>query len=208
MALTKAQVREILGNAGVTEDKIKEATAAIISGHTDSIEALREERDSLREDVAKYKEFEQKYKDTAKDLEDAQARLSGEKDYDALKKEFEDYKKSVDAAKSKAAKTEALKSLLAGLGIADKRTAAIIKVSDIDGITLDKDGNIKDADELTEKLKNEWADFIPTQTEAGAKTANPTKNTGGSKMTKEEILAIKDTTARQQAISENLDLFE
>lgn len=208
MSLTKAQVREILGKADIPADKLKEATDAIISGHTDSIEALREERDALREDVAKFKEFEQKFKDSQKELEDAKARINGEKDYDTLKKDFDDYKKSIETEKSKAAKTEAFKSLLAGLGIADKRMAAIIKVSDIDGIQLDKDGNIKKADELTETLKEEWAEFIPKQSEAGAQTANPAKNTGGSKMTKEEILAIKDTATRQKAISENLELFE
>lgn len=208
MSLTKAQVREILGKADIPSDKLKEAVDSIISGHTDSIEALREERDSLRDDVAKYKEFEQKYKDTAKELDEANARLSGEKDFDSLKKEFDDYKKSVESEKSRAAKTEAFKSLLAELGIADKRMPAIIKVSDIDGISLNKDGGITNAEKLKESLKEEWADFIPTQSEKGAKTAEPVQNKGGSTMTRDEILAIKDTAARQKAISENLDLFE
>ena len=207
MALTKAQVREILGKADIPTDKLKDALEAIISGHTDSIEALREERDTLRDEISKYKEYEQKYKDVQAELEDAKKLISGEKDYDSLKKEFDDYKKSVETEKSKTAKTEAVKSLLAELGISEKRMAAILKVTDIDGISLNKDGGITNAEKLKETLKDEWSEFIPTQSEKGANTAEPRKNTGGNKMTKDEILAIKDTAQRQQAISENLDLF-
>ncbi len=207
MALTKAQVREILSQAGTPEDKIKEATESIISGHTSSIEALREERDKLREDVDKYKEFETKYNDTQKALEEAEKKISGEKDYDALKTEYDAYKAKISAEKSKAAKETAYKAVLSELGIADKRISAILKVTDLDKVDLDKDGAIKDKDALSKSLREEWDDFIPKQHTQGATTANPKSNTGGQKMTKEDIYAIKDPIARQKAISENIELF-
>jgi len=55
----------------------------------------------------------------------------------------------------------------------------VIKVSNMDEIKLDKDGKIEDADKLTESVKTEWADFIVTKREEGAKTPNPSDNNGG-----------------------------
>jgi hypothetical protein len=208
MSLTKAQVREILSRADTPADKLKEAVDDIISGHTSSIEALREERDKLREDVDKYKDFEAKYNDTKKELDEAQKKIDGEKDYDKLKADFDAYKKQISDEKNHSAKESAYKKVLSELGITDKRVSAILKVSDISKIDLGKDGEIKNKDDLSKSLREEWAEFIPKEHQQGAKTANPTSNTGGSKMTKEEILAIKDTVARQKAMAENFELFE
>jgi hypothetical protein len=58
-----------------------------------------------------------------------------------------------------------------------------------------------------EGIKDEWADFITTQGTVGASTSTPPTNNGGTTMTRDEILAIKDTSARQQAIAEHHELF-
>lgn len=126
--------------------------------------------------------------------------------YDALKEEFSTYKKTEEAKATRASKEEAYKGLLKNCGIADKRIAAVLKVSDVDNIELDKDGNIKDAKELEKSIKEEWSDFITTDGATGAKTSNPPTNNGGKK-TKEEILAIKDTAERQAAMAENPEVF-
>ena len=83
----------------------------------------------------------------------------------------------------------------------------MLKVSDIDNVSLDDNGNIKDADKLIESVKSEWSDFIPTTSEKGADTATPPSNTGGSSMTREQIMNIKDRSERQKAIAENPKLF-
>ena len=77
----------------------------------------------------------------------------------------------------------------------------------IDKLELDADGKVKDSKDLVKGIADEWADFVVKETKAGAETGNPPKTEGGAKMTKEEIFAIKDTTARQQAMLENKDLF-
>ena len=71
----------------------------------------------------------------------------------------------------------------------------------------DKDGNVKDSKDIVKSLKTEWADFIVTEGVRGASTSNPPANTGGGKMSKDEIMKIKDTAERQQAMLENKDLF-
>ena len=78
--------------------------------------------------------------------------------------------------------------------------------SELDKIELDEDGKIKDVDKLKESIKKEWADFIVAEGQKGANTATPPANEG-AKMSKEDILKIKDPAARQKAMYENSELF-
>ena len=76
------------------------------------------------------------------------------------------------------------------------------------GVELDDKGAIKGADKLSEAIKTEWADFIPTTHTEGAPTSTPPVNNGSKPtMTKEQIMGIKDPVARQSAIAKNMDLF-
>lgn len=84
----------------------------------------------------------------------------------------------------------------------------IVRLSgeDIDKMELDSKGNVKNADKLAESLKNDWSDYVGSTTTKGAPVDNPPENTG-SKMTKDQIFAIKDAGERQAAIAANADLF-
>ena len=68
-------------------------------------------------------------------------------------------------------------------------------------------GNLKGIMKLVEGMKTSLAPYISTQQTKGSKVSNPPKNTGG-KPTRDEIMAIKDDAERQQAIAENMDLFQ
>jgi hypothetical protein len=127
--------------------------------------------------------------------------------YDALKEDFEAYKKDITAKETKATRTNAYKELLKQAGVSEKRLDAIIKVSDIDSLEMGDDGKFKDANKILENIKTEWADFITTTETHGANTATPPSNNGGGKMTKAEIMKIKDTSERQKAIADNHELF-
>ena len=211
MALTNAYVKEILSKAGVDSDNMKEAVNAIIEGHTTSIEALREERDNYKEKAQKAEELEKELEKTQKELKEATSDDAEEKlkaKYDMLKEEFKEYKKEIEAKAVKETKSKAYKEMLKEAGISDKRIEAVLKVSDVDSIELDEEGNIKDRDELIKGIKEEWSDFIQTADVQGAQTENPPQNTGGKTMTKEDIIKIKDTSERQKAIKENIDLFK
>lgn len=127
--------------------------------------------------------------------------------YDALKDDFEAYKKDITAKESKATRSNAYKELLKQAGISEKRLDAVLRVSDIDSLEMGEDGKFKDSDKILEGIKNEWADFITTTETKGAETSTPPSNIGGGKMTKAEIMKIKDTSERQKAIAENHELF-
>ena len=201
MALT----RKFLKAMGIEEEKIDQ----IIEAHAETTDALKAERDEYKADADKLADVQKelnKAKDTIAKQGDGE--VVPKSDYDKIKKEYDDYKAGIDAEKTHNAKETAYRNLLKAAGVSEKRISAVVKVTDIDGIELDKDGNIKDADERTTNIKTEWADFIETTTTHGAKTANPPANNGkGNGKTKEEILAIKDGTIRRQEMAANAHLF-
>lgn len=203
MALT----RKMLKAMELDDDKISQ----IIDAHQSVIDEIAQERDSLKADVEKYKAEADRLGSVEKDLVKAQAKLEDaeetSKKLKNLQDEFNTYKADVDAKATRASKEKAYRALLTEAGISEKRFDSIIKISDLDKIELDKDGNVKDSKDIVNNLKSEWADFIVTEGVRGAHTSNPPANTGGSKMSKDEIMKIKDTAERQQAMLENKDLF-
>ena len=215
MALTKAKVREILSAAGVDAEHMSEAVNAIIDGNVTSIEALREEISNLKAELKTAKEDADQLPGVQKELddlkkqneEDAKAREG--KDYDALKKEFDDYKAEISARDTKAAKEKAFRDILKDLNVSEKGVALILKYQNFDSIELEDDGKIKGASDLRKTLKEDWGDYIVKSETKGADTATPPGGNGGSKgyKTKEEIINIKDRAERQQAIADNPALF-
>lgn len=197
MALT----RKFLTALGIEADKADE----IISAHTESVEALKAQRDEYKTKYDEIKDDAGKASDLQKQLDDLK-KDSYKVKYEALKEEYTKYKADQEATATKSAKESAYKALLKDLGISEKRLDAILKVTDLGKIELDSDGKIKDADKLKTDAKTEWEDFIVTKETKGAATATPPQNTGG-KMNRDEILKIKDTSERQKAIAENHDLF-
>lgn len=200
MALSNKQVREILSEAGVAEDKMGAAVTAIIAGHTASIEALREQRDEYK---AKADEKETVDTENAK-LKEQLKGYEG-KDYDALKKEFDDYKQGIANKETRAKKEAAYAKILKDAGIPEKHYAFVTKYSDIDSMEIDENGDFVDAKGILENVKKEFCDHIQTVKVEGAKTPTPPENVGGkAAKTKDEIMAIKDTAERQKAWGEYL----
>lgn len=203
MALT----RKFLSAMGIEQEKIEQ----IIEAHTETVDALKADRDKYKEQAGELvglkDELDKVKADYEKTKGDLEAAAPYKEKYDAEKKSFEDYKKDVDAARAKAKKADAYKGLLRKAGVSDKRFESIVKVAPLDGIELDDEGAVKDEDKWLEGIKSDWADFIVTEDKQGAKTETPPANTGGGKMSKEDILAIKDRNERQQAISDNHELF-
>lgn len=98
--------------------------------------------------------------------------------HDALKSEFEQYKKDITARETKTAKQDAYKAVLKAVDIPDKWLERVMKGVDFDTVELNDKGEIKSADELKETIKKEWADVIGTVGKSGADTNNPPGNNG------------------------------
>ena len=188
--------RKMLKGMSLTEEQID----TIIEAHTETVEALKEERD-------KYKADADKLPTVMNELETLKSDGGGyEQKYNDLKKEFDSYKSEQTAIAEKTAKETAYKEMLKNAGVSEKRIASIMRVTNLADIKVDKDGKLKDYEKLVDSVKSEWSDFIETKTEKGADVKNPPEGSG-TKMTKDEIMKIKDTTERQRAIAENHELF-
>lgn len=208
MALTKAQVREILSAAGVTSEHMSDAVDKIIDGHLTSVNALRE-------DVAKYKADAEKLPTVQKELNDMKANNNDDwkEKHDKLKDEFDTYKKDVEAKETKAAKEAAYRAILKDANLSEKGIEKAVKYADWDKIELDTDGKLKGANDHIKAVREEWAEYVTTTTTTGAKTSTPPANTGGAKLTKAEIYARDEhgryklsTAERQKALAENPEL--
>lgn len=194
--------RKMLKAMGIDDDK----TEQIIEAHTETVSAIKAERDD-------FKVKAEKLDDVQKELDKIKER--GEKDpykvrYEALKEEFDNYKKEVTAKETTATKNAAYRALLKEAGVNEKRIDAVLKVSadDIKGLVL-KDGEIENKTELIKKVQDDWSEFIVTTETKGAVTATPPRaKTGTSTMTKADIRKIANPVERQKAMAENIELFK
>jgi hypothetical protein len=201
MALT----RKFLKALEIEDEKIDQ----IIEAHTDVTDALKKERDGFKDEAAKLADVQKKLDEVTEERDtlkkSSEENESYKEKYENEKTAFSEFKQRVDADKEKARKTDAYKGLLKKAGVSEKRIDAILKVPF--DVELDDKGEVKGADKVVENIKSEWSDFIVKEHQEGAGTETPPADKGGTKMTKEQIMAIKDREERQQAISENHELF-
>lgn len=176
MAFTREFIRKTAKESGV--EIPKEMENALVQEHLSS-------RDAYAEEQVKAYQDEHPEPDAPK-VKDSQ-------EYKDLQEKYDNLVKAQAEKEAHAAKESAYRELLKAAGIPEKRQAAVLRVSDVDGVELDKDGKIKGADKLTETIKTEWADFIPTTTEKGAETAKPpeTNNSKTEPMSLAEALHQK-----------------
>ena len=168
MALT----RKFLTALGIDAEKQDE----IINAHTETVDALKEQRDTFKADAEKYTAAQAEL-----DKLKAEAAKDGGKNpfevkYNAIKEEFDQYKADVEAEKTTARTKAAYKELLRSAGVSEKVIDAVLKASDLSNVKLDADGKIVDEKELTKAVQTEWADFIVTEGQAGANVPNPPAN--------------------------------
>ena len=196
--------RKMLKAMGIEDEKIDQ----IIEAHSETVNALKDEiaenKDAADKLTNVQKEVD-KLKASVKEAEEKNGKDPYKVKYEAIKEEYEEYKKGITEKETKAEKEKLYTDLLKATGVSEKRIAAILKVTDLDGVEIDE-GKIKNSKDLEKTIKEEWADFITKTEEKGANVSNPPK--GGEKtMTKDEIMKIKDASDRQKAIAENHELF-
>lgn len=189
MALT----RKALTAMGLSAEQVD----SIIEMHTETVEGLKA------------------YKTDAEKLPGVQAQLDeANKKLEAAGKD--DYKAKYDALvqenqqkEVRTAKETAIRDLCKDVGLSEKGTALALKYTNPDTIELGSDGKPTNGAAVKEALLSDWGDYKETRNQTGADVKNPPNGGGGnpSGMTKEQILAIKDGTARRQAMAENPTLF-
>lgn len=194
--------RKMLKGMGLTEEQVD----SIIEEHTAVTDALKEKVSQYETDAKKLAEVEKELNNLKAGGDD------WEEKYNAEHKAFEAYKKDVEGKAELEKVKTAYRALLKDQKIADKRIETIIKMTDFADIKLTKDGEIANKDKVTERIKEEWADVIPKESEHGTDVETPP---GNSKTLTRESIYAKDehgrykmsTEERQNAIANNPELF-
>lgn len=209
MALT----RKFLKAIGIDDEKIDQ----IIEAHSSTVDGLKDQIDTLKADAGNAEETKTKLADLQKQLDKANAGLESAKNnglqgkYDALKKEYEDYKAGVAARETKSAKEAAARAYYESKGITGKALGIAMRGSgaEIEALELE-DGKIKDAAALEALVKGDFSGLVSTTTTTGANTATPPANTVGG-MSRADIYKKDDkgryvmsTAERQKAIAESM----
>lgn len=193
MTLTRKSLKAM----GIEDEKIEQ----IIEDHSETVDALKKQRDDYEAQACKVPELEKKIQELENsEGDDYKAKYEAERDA------FEAYKADVEATRKNDQVKNLYRELLKESGIDEKRIETVLKVTDLAKLEINKDGSLRDAEKLKEGIKEDWSDFIATTENRGANVETPPASTGG-KMTKDEILAIKDAGERQAAMADNHELF-
>lgn len=204
MSFKREEIRGILGEA-YTDDIAK----GLINLHRSVVDPLKDQLDDAKQEATRYKAAADKLPEVQKELDGMKGGEDWKGKYEKEHQTFEDYKAKI----ARDAETEKVKAahrkLLIDEGISEKAVDSILNATDYTGLKLDEGGALDagSAESLKKDITDRWAGFKTTTRQRGEKVDNPPKP-GSSRMTKEEIMKIKDTTERQAAIRENMDLFQ
>ena len=193
---TRAEIRRIIG-----ESCTDEMETALIALHHSIVDEVKDRLDEAQQ----YKADAEKLPEALKEL-DALKEGDFESKYAKEHEAFEAYKRQIADGEELNRKKAAYRQLLADEHINEKRLDAVIRLTDFSGMKLDKDGKLQDTDKLKADIKSEWSEYIATDGTRGAEVGTP-PTAGKAVRSKADILAIKDTAERQQAIAENHQLF-
>lgn len=194
--------RKLLESLGLESDKV----STIIEAHAETVDALKGQIETYKADAEQLATVKKELTVAQTELESL--KTSGgdwQSKYEALNAEFDAFKDAQTAKETQTAKDTAYRKLLKDSGVLDKRIDSIMKVTDLNSIELE-DGQIKDADKLTESIKSEWAEFITQTTTTGANTSTPPANNNPAKFTHEEIAKMSpdEINANWDSIKESM----
>lgn len=193
--------RKMLKGMGLTEEQAD----TIIEAHTEVTDGLKDKLKVAEEKVSDYDAIKKKV-----EAYESKGNDGYEEKFKKLQKDFDDYKADVTAKETKAAREKAAKEYFEGKNITGANLSIAMRGArdEIGEIEFDDKGKIKDTSKLDALVKGEFASLVVTSSTRGAHTSAPPSNTGGGeKMTKADILKIKDAGERQAAIAQNHELF-
>lgn len=191
MALTRNSLKAM----GLTDEQVN----AIIEGHTETVDALKKERDDWKGKAATVDTL-------TRERDEALEKLSKAGDAQTVQKAFDDYKAGVEKEKLNAKKTAALTAAFETAGV--KRESfrkAMLKGWDMDKVELDDNGAIKDMDGLKAAVQKDYADFIAAGEDKSLPPNNPPGG-GGQAYTRADIekMTPDEINKNWEAISKSL----
>ena len=154
MALPRKQLQEKLEN--ITPETVKETMQWILDGHTASLEAVQEERDTFKGKAEAIEAL-------TRERDEWKAKFEAAGDATKIQADFDAYKQQVETEKLNAATDSALYDLAKKAGIQRESFLKLaVKNFNRDAIKRGEDSSISNGDELVEAFKTEFPDFIAT----------------------------------------------
>ena len=173
--------RKFLSALGIEAEKIEH----IIEAHTETVDALKNERD-------KYKEGADKLADVQKELDGLKAVGDFKQKYEDEHKAFEAYKAGITAKETRAAKEKAVRAYLESKSITGGNLDIAIRGmgAEIDATELDGE-KIKDTKALDDLIGGAYKSLIVSTKNQGVNTSTPP---GGNNptWTQEQLDAMSD----------------
>lgn len=192
MALTRKSLKAM----GLTDEQAD----SIIEMHTETMSALKEQRDAYKADAEKLAEVQAEL--------DAMKNDGYKSKYENEHSAFEAYKADVTAREAKTAKTAAVRKYFEAKGITGKSLDIAMRGAgaEIDAAELDGD-DLKDTTALDTLINGDFAGLVGKTEIKGADVPHPPVNNPGATLTRAEIYAkddrgryVMNTTERQKAL--------
>lgn len=169
-----AVTRKLLRALGIEDEKADQ----ILEAHTETLTEIRQERDRYKADAEKLPGVQQELEELRAAAEkDAQNPYKAQ--YEAVKKQFDDYKADVEAQQVKSAKVTAYRKMLTDAGVSEKAIDLILKATELDDLELTEQGEFKNAEELKKTIPVKYDGFIVKEETHGAPEQNPPGSAAG-----------------------------
>ena len=168
MAFTRADIREILGEAHTDEIATK-----LINLHRSELDQIKDERDNARRDATKYKVEAEKVPGLQKDLDEAKKGEDWKAKYEKADQDLKDYKAQIARDAETAKVKAAYKKLLTDEKISEKTLDSILAATDYSGMKLKEDGTLDKIDDLKKDIDTKWGGFRVQQRQRGQQVETP-----------------------------------
>ena len=176
MAFTRAEIREILGEAYTDE-----IAGKLVSLHRTVVDPIKDQLDDAKRDATKYKAEAEKVPGLQKDLDELKKGEDWKAKYDAEKKAHDDYRAQVAQEATTAKVKAAYKKLLTEEKISEKTLDAVLNATDYSGMKLKEDGTLDGIEDLKKDIDTKWGGFKVQTRQRGEKVDTPPAggNNGG-----------------------------
>ena len=126
--------------------------------------------------------------------------------YEELEKEYNDFKTGIETEKINTAKSSTLREQLKAEGFNEKMIKLLEKNFDLETIEIEED-KIKGWDDMIKPIREEYADFIPKDTQTGNPPATPPTNVSGKTYTADMLknMSAQEIAKNYDAIRQNLN---
>ena len=198
---SRAEIRKIVG-----DDCTDEIENALIALHLGVVDPLKDDLDKAKAEQAELDKLKA-------ELEEAKKDAVFKEKYEKEHNDFEDYKKTILQKEQGAVKEKAVRAYFESKGISGANLEIAMRGSSQEVARVEMDGDkIKDTKAFDELINGTFKGLVSTNGMAGANPANPPSNTGGGKMSREEIYKkddkgkyVYDATARREALAKLME---